>query len=215
MTKVAGVVLAAGEGSRFGRPKALIEFCGRPLVEHAVSILAEGGCEPVVVVLGAAADEVPRSNLVDVVVCVNERWEEGMGGSLRIGLAEVERRGASAALVLLGDQPVVTPALVARLIEVSAKGAPAAVAAFGGVGRTPVLLDRSLWARVSESAVGEVGARRFLRSHPEMVELVDCDDVGEASDVDTPAALPVLEAAYRLLIGHLAAGDGPLRDGPG
>jgi nicotine blue oxidoreductase len=208
--KVAGVVLAAGEGSRFGRPKALIEFCGRPLVEHAASILQEGGCEPVVVVLGAAAEQVPRTSLGDAVVCVNEHWNEGMGGSLRAGLAEADRLGASAALVLLCDQPVVTPALVARLIEASEMGAPAAVATFGGDGRTPVVLDHTLWARVSESAVGEIGARGFLRSHPELVELVDCDDVGEASDVDTPAELDVLEAAYRRLTSRLAARDGPL-----
>ncbi len=205
--KVAGIVLAGGRGSRFGRPKALVEFCGRPLVEHAASILAEAGCHPVVVVLGAAAGQVRRSKLDGAVVCVNEHWKLGMGGSLRVGLEEVDRLGASAALILLCDQPVVTPALVARLIEASREGSAATVAAFGGEGRTPVLLERSLWPSVHQSAVGEVGARAFLRSHPELVELVNCDDVGQASDLDTPGELPSLEAAYRRLTEQQAPPD--------
>ncbi|MGP0031266.1 MAG: NTP transferase domain-containing protein [Acidimicrobiales bacterium] len=195
---VAGIVLAGGAGRRFGCAKALVTFCGRPLVEHAASILARGGCQPVVVVLGAAAELVPRSGLGDVVVSVNADWEQGMGSSLRAGLAAANRLGASAALVLPCDQPVVTPPLVARLIETWQEGSPAVVASYGGEGRTPVVLDSSLWPSVAQSAVGDMGARGFLRSRPELVKLVDCDDVGEASDIDTPAELPTLEAAYRL-----------------
>lgn len=174
------------------------QFCGRPLVEHSTSILAQGGCRPIVVVLGAAAEQVPRSGLGDVVVSVNEDWRQGMGSSLRVGLAEADRLGASAALVLLCDQPVVTPPLVARLIETWQEGTPAVVASYRGEGRTPVVLDRSLWPGVARSAVGDMGARGFLRSRPELVKLVDCDDVGEAADIDTPAEVPTLEAAYRL-----------------
>jgi CTP:molybdopterin cytidylyltransferase MocA len=201
--RVAGIVLAGGEGRRFGRPKALVEFCGRPLVEHAASLLAQGGCQPVVVVLGAAADLVRRSGLGDAVVCVNEGWQEGMGSSLRIGLAEADRLGAPAALVLLCDQPVVTPALVARLIDTWQEGSSAVVASYGGEGRTPVVLDSSLWPSVSQGAVGEMGARWFLRSRPELVTLVDCGDVGEASDMDAPTDLPALEAAFRRLSDQL------------
>ncbi|SCF86584.1 MobA-like NTP transferase domain-containing protein, partial [Streptomyces sp. Ncost-T6T-2b] len=87
--KVAGVLLAAGGGRRLGgRPKALLEHRGRPLIEHAVRSLRNGGCGPLHVVLGAAAEEVrARADLTGCAVSVNPGWEEGMGSSLRLGLA--------------------------------------------------------------------------------------------------------------------------------
>ena len=80
---VAGVLLAAGEGSRFGGPKAVAELDGERLVDRAVRVLRLGGCDPVVVVLGAAVVEVPGADLV----VVNPDWATGMGSSLRAGLA--------------------------------------------------------------------------------------------------------------------------------
>jgi len=191
---VAGVVLAAGEGRGFGGPKALVRFGGQTLVERAVQTLLAGGCRPVCVVLGAAADEVRRTSILDnATVVVNEQWPDGMGGSLRVGLEAARRERAGAALVLLVDQPLVTPALVERLIAAWRAGARAAVAAFRGEGLTPVLLDRTLWRPVSRAAVGDVGARALLRARPELVTLVDCDDVGSPDDIDTPGDLDRLE----------------------
>jgi nicotine blue oxidoreductase len=161
----AGVVLAAGEGRRFGRPKALVEFHGHPLVTRAVETLSAGGCAPVVVVLGAGAEEVERAcDLGGAVVVRNEAWREGMSGSLRAGLGELERRGAPAAVLTPVDQPAVLPDLVTRLVAHWRAGSAAAVAAFGGEPRTPVLLDASLWPEVVETALGDRGARAFPTS---------------------------------------------------
>ncbi len=191
---VAGIVLAAGEGRGFGGPKALVRFGGQTLVERAVQTLLAGGCRPVCVVLGAAADEVRHTCVLDnAVVVENKQWTDGMGGSLRVGLDAARRERAGAALVLLADQPLVTPALVERLIGAWRAGARAAVAAFGGEGLTPVVLDRTLWRRVSRTAVGDVGARALLRAQPELVTLVDCDDIGSPDDIDTPEDLDRLE----------------------
>ena len=191
---VAGVVLAAGEGRGFGGPKALVSFAGEMLVERAIRTLTAGGCRPVVVVLGASETEVrARCDLDGAVVVVNEAWSEGMAGSLRVGLEAARGCGASAALVALVDQPLVSPALVARLIGAWESGARAAVAAWGGEGLTPVVLDRSLWEAVAERAVGEVGARALLRERPELVTLVDCADLGAPDDIDTVADLKRLE----------------------
>jgi nicotine blue oxidoreductase len=188
--QVCGIVLAAGEGRSFGFPKALVRFRGQTLVERAAETLAAGGCRPVLVVLGAAAPEVRRQSVLDdAVVLVNEAWSEGMGGSLRTGLAEAGRVDAAAALVLLADQPLVTPALVGRLVGAWRAGALATVAAYGGQGLTPVLLDRSLWPEVTRYAVGDVGARALLNARPELATLVDCDDVGAPDDIDTPEDL--------------------------
>lgn len=185
--EVAGVLLAAGAGSRLGMPKALIELDGQSLPERGVRTLSAGGCRPVLVVLGAAAGQVlARCEIGDAIVVMNEDWSEGMGSSVRAGLAEADRSGASAALVMPVDQPFVTPELVQRLVGTWREGALAVVASYSGDPGTPVLLDRSLWPRAASAAVRDTGARAFLRSSPELVTLVSCDDVGDAFDIDTP-----------------------------
>lgn len=188
--QVAGVLLAAGDGSRLGIPKALVELYGQSLPERGVRTLSMGGCSPVLVVLGAAATEVvTRCDLGEAIVVMNEHWSEGMGSSVRAGLAEADRASSPAALVMPADQPFVTPQLIERLIATWRDGALAAVASYSGEPGTPVLLDRSLWPRAVSAAVRDVGARAFLRSNPELVTLVACDDVGEAFDIDTPEDL--------------------------
>ena len=81
----AGLVLAAGEGRRFGGPKAPAVIDGERLVDRAVRVMREGGCDPVVVVLGAWVGDVPGAHIV-----VNDAWSEGMGSSLRVGLAALD-----------------------------------------------------------------------------------------------------------------------------
>lgn len=194
---VAGVLLAAGDGRRLGQPKALVRLGGQLLVDRGAEVLADAGCRPVLVVLGAAMAEVRAGAvLAGAAIVENADWQEGMGSSVRAGLQAAERHAAAAAVMLPVDQPLVDPALVVRLIDAWRRGAAAAIAAFGGVGRTPVLLDRSLWPAVLEHAVGDVGARNLLRSRPEIGVLVDCDDVGESWDVDTPEDLRTLERRY-------------------
>jgi len=184
--EVAGVLLAAGQGSRLGMPKALVRVEGQALSERGVRTLSAGGCRPVLVVLGAAAGEVLTScDLDDAVVVMNENWAEGLGSSVRAGLEEAERSGASAALMMPVDQPFVSPKLVERLVDAWREGAQAAVASFAGDPGTPVLLDRSIWPRAISVAVGDMGARALLRSNPDLVTLGACDDVGQVFDIDT------------------------------
>jgi nicotine blue oxidoreductase len=178
---VAGLVLAAGEGTRLGTPKALVEVDGQRLVDRAVSVLRDGGSEPVVVVLGAADVEVAGA-----VVTRNPSWSSGMGSSLRAGLSTVDRLDVGAVVVTLVDTPGVSAAVVDRLVTACAAGADLAVATYGGQQRTPVLLARAHWAEAAEMAVGDVGARAFVRAHQHLVIEVECADVGSADDVDTP-----------------------------
>jgi CTP:molybdopterin cytidylyltransferase MocA len=179
--RVAGLVLAAGEGRRLGTPKGLVEVGGRRLVDRAVSVLQDGGCAPVVVVAGAAELAVPGA-----VVVPNPDWPTGMGSSLRVGLAALS---AEAVVVTLVDTPGVTAAVVDRLVTACAAGADIAVATYDGEPRNPVLLARAHWAEVAELAVGDVGARAFLAHHPELVTPVECGDVADPADIDTPADL--------------------------
>ncbi|WP_314621942.1 nucleotidyltransferase family protein [Streptomyces stackebrandtii] len=194
---VAGLLLAAGGGRRLGgRPKALLPHRGRPLVENAVRVLREGGCEVVHVVLGAAAGTVrERAELPGCVLVENPEWAEGMGSSLRAGLASLaaDPRGVDAALVFLVDQPGIGAAAVARVRAAYRSRDSLAAASYGGERGHPVLFGAGHWAGIAEGAVGDRGARDYLAAHRDAITPVDCSDVAEPYDIDTEADLAHLE----------------------
>ncbi|MFC4059866.1 NTP transferase domain-containing protein [Planomonospora corallina] len=179
----AGLLLAAGAGTRLGGPKAVLEFGGERLVDRGVRALRDGGCHPVVVVLGAAAVQVRGAVTVH-----NPGWSSGMGSSLRAGLDALPPE-AGQVVVALVDQPFVGPEAVGRLVRAGREGARVAVATYGGARRNPVLIGREHFAEVARLAVGDVGARPFLRAHPGLVTEVPCDGLGDPADIDTPADL--------------------------
>lgn len=183
---VAGIVLAAGAGQRYGGPKALAHFDGRTLVARSVSTLRDGGCAPIIVVLGAAAREVTAAADFDATVAVNNAWQTGLSSSLRSGLAAADKSTAAAALIALVDQPLVTPACVARLVAAFESGATAVVATYGGQPRNPALFARPVWSAVAASASGDSGARLWLQAHPNQVTQIECGDIAAADDMDTP-----------------------------
>jgi CTP:molybdopterin cytidylyltransferase MocA len=185
MNTVAGVVLAAGGGRRYGMPKALVELDGSLLVERAVRT-ARAVCDPVLVVLGAQAVEVSqRADLTGALVLANADWETGMASSLRTGLDGLRALPGSidAALVLLVDMPGMTPAALTRLAQEAGPDA-LAVATYDGVRSHPVLLGREHWAGVAATAVGDEGARRYLATHD--VREVDCTGLADPTDLDVP-----------------------------
>jgi CTP:molybdopterin cytidylyltransferase MocA len=195
---VAGVLLAAGQGSRFGRPKALVELDGRTLAERGVTMLRAGGADPILIVTGAAQVDLGHLGPDQQARTVyNREWRTGMGSSLRAALralAELEAGQEAgpevgAAVVALADQPLVGAEAVGRLIAAYQAGAGVAVAAYGGQPRNPVLLAREHWPEVIAAATGDQGARAFLRARPELVTLVECGDTGRPDDIDTPADL--------------------------
>ena len=185
---VAGILLAAGQGSRIGRPKALIDIGGEPLAARGAALLHEGGAAPVIVVTGATAVDLPA-----VITVHNPDWRTGMGSSLRAGLATVPDQ-CPAAVVALVDQPLVGPDSVRRLIAAYRAGARVAVAAYESQPRNPVLLAREHWPEVAALATGDAGARPFLRAHPDLVTLVECGDTGSPDDIDTPEDLARVRA---------------------
>src|SRR4051794_20541999 len=181
----ARLLLAAGEGERLGTPKALVEVDGQLLVDRAARVLAEGGCSPVVVVLGAAAADVTaRAQLADALVVVNDDWAQGMGSSLRVGLTVLAELGVGSAVVSVVDQPRIGNDVVRRLVS-HPSGRPAVAAAYDGRQGNPVRLDATIWPDVAAAAEGDVGARAWMRAHPHSVEVVACDDLGVDDDIDT------------------------------
>ena len=186
-TRVAGVLLAAGQGSRFGRPKALVELDGQTLAERGIGMLEAGGADPVLIVTGAAEVELGPDHRVRAVY--NDEWRTGMGSSLRAALRALTDPEIGAAVVALADQPLVGAEAVSRLIAAHRAGASVAVAAYDGRPRNPVLLAREHWPEVMSMATGDQGARAFLRARPDLVTLVECGDTGRPDDIDTPADL--------------------------
>jgi nicotine blue oxidoreductase len=191
------VLLAAGEGSRFGRPKALVELDGQTLAERGVTMLRAGGADPVLLVTGAAPVELAPERQVRTVH--NGEWRTGMGSSLRAALRALAPPDApdpapevGAVVVALADQPLVGAEAVTRLIAAYRAGASVAVAAYGGQPRNPVLLAREHWPEVIAAAAGDQGARAFLRARPDLVTLVECGDTGRPDDIDTPADLDAI-----------------------
>ncbi|MEU9573704.1 nucleotidyltransferase family protein [Streptomyces massasporeus] len=192
---VAGLLLAAGGGRRLGgRPKALLPHRGRPLVEHAVRVLREGGCATVHVVLGAQAGDVrARASLPGCVLVDNPDWEQGMGSSLRAGLDSLAGTGARAALVSLVDQPGIGPEAVARVLTAFEGEESLASAAYDGERGHPVLFGAAHWPGIAATATGDRGARAYLKGHRTALTLVECGDVARPFDIDTEADLAHLE----------------------
>lgn len=187
---IAGLILAAGEGSRFGDAKQLAELRGRPLIEHAIeAIAAVPAIDRIVVVLGAQAERIrAEARLEGTEIVVAEDWSEGISASIRAGVAALA--DADAIVITLADQPLITPQVIAAVIDRGEAEIPAVRATYEGRPGHPVLIKRELYADLGELE-GDIGAR-------ELLELVDARtrEVGHLArpdDVDTPEDLLSIE----------------------
>jgi CTP:molybdopterin cytidylyltransferase MocA len=184
---IAGVVLAAGSGRRVGGPKALLRYEDVPLVERAVGTLHDAGCDPVVVVLGAAAEQVTaEADLSGATVVVNRAWGSGVGSSLRTGLQAAQESGAEAVVLVPVDMPGVTADAVRRVAELPHPDA-LVCGTYEGRRSYPMLIGRSHFAGVSALAIADVAVRPYLVARAAQLTEVACDGVATPDDVDTPA----------------------------
>lgn len=182
----AGLVLAAGGGRRMGGPKALLRRDGSLLVEHAVRTVRAAGCDPVLVVLGAAADQVREAaDLAGAELVVNRAWATGVGSSLRSGLAAAGPTTAEAVLVVPVDMPGLT---IEAIHRVAALPYPEALVCgtFEGRRSYPMLLGRAHWVGISTLANADVDARPYLLARSGQVTDIACDQVAQPDDLDTP-----------------------------
>ena len=173
-----GVLLAAGAGRRYGKPKVLVDGW----LDIAVGALREGGCAGIVLVLGAADVATPAG----VTAITASRWREGLSASLRAGLAQADRMNAGYAVLHVIDTPDVGPAVVARVLgRATASRSGLARAYFGDRPGHPVVVARRHWPELLAQISGDRGAGEYLRIRPD-VEVVDCSDLAGGQDVDEP-----------------------------
>lgn len=186
---IAAIVLAAGRGERMGMPKALVHDADGSWLQRTVDAVRAGGCDDVVAVLGAGADEA-AALIPDVDVVVAQHWQEGMGASLRTGLDACSTRDVDAALITLVDLPDVDARVVARVLAAAATDPRDVLvrATYDGVPGHPVIIGRTHWAAAADVATGDQGARALFVSTPH--NLVECGHLATGRDVDTPVDSP-------------------------
>lgn len=177
---VVGVLLAAGAGRRYGKPKVLVDGW----LQGAVDALRGGGCDRVVVVLGAASVPLPAG--AEPVIA--EDWDSGLSASVRAGLTYAAGIAGDYAVLHVIDTPDVGSAVVRRVLDRAlASESGLARAVFGGQPGHPVVIAATHWAAVAEQLSGDTGAGRFLRDAPG-VQNVECSDLATGDDHDYPAA---------------------------
>lgn len=183
MTDVVGIVLAAGAGTRFGGAKALARTPdGEPWIARAVSTLLRGGCDEVLVVLGASADEAAALVPPKARTVVAERWHDGMGASLAAGIAALPE--ADTLLVSLVDLPGLPASVIERVLGAGLERDVLARAVYDGRPGHPVLVGRDHWGGLRDSLHGDEGGRKYLGEHD--ATHVECGDLFTGSDIDRP-----------------------------
>jgi molybdenum cofactor cytidylyltransferase/nicotine blue oxidoreductase len=190
------MVIAAGGGRRIGGPEALLRQGGTPLVDLAIETVRGAGCEPVVVVLGAAADEVrAAAELKGASVVVDKTWGRGIGSSLRVGLTAVTDTAADAVVVVPVDMPGVTAHAVRRVAALPYADV-LVCATYEGRRSYPMLLGRKHWSGISTVAHADTGARPYLLAHKHEVLDVACDRIADGARLESPEVV----AAFKLTI---------------
>ena len=186
---VAAIVLAAGGSTRMGRPKQLLTYGGRTFLRNAAEMAVASVCRPILIVLGAYADQL-QSEIDDLPVqaVVNERWAEGLGSSIRAGMEALERcdrEGAAEAVVLmLCDHPFVTAPVINDLVaayRLSGKGIMASE--YGGTMGVPALFGREYFAELA-ALHSAAGAKQIIAAHA--LDVVRVPFPQGTTDIDTP-----------------------------
>ena len=209
----AAIILAAGSSSRMGggRHKLLLPLDDRPVLAHVIDATLASQARPIIVVLGHQSDQV-RSQIKhytihhDIILVENTHYLQGMSTSLRIGIQTILTNGyrkntlsyrVDSALIMLGDQPLITPRVIDTLITAyRTAGTPIVAPLYNGKRGSPVLFDKNLFAELIE-VTGDEGGRTVLERHRHEVALIEIGDALANYDVDTWEAYEQVVEAWK------------------
>ena len=185
------LLLAAGASSRLGQPKQLLPFGSQTLLGKMAEVALSARLGPVVAVLGAFYEKTAAAlNGLDVEVVKNENWADGMGGSIARGVRHLEHRypETEALIIMLCDQPFVTPELLSQLVETQEKREAMIVASsYGGTIGPPVLFTSLLFGELA-SLKGKHGAKTIIRQIRDSLSTIPFDkgemDLDSERDVE-------------------------------
>jgi molybdenum cofactor cytidylyltransferase len=170
------ILLAAGASSRLGKPKQLLSYEGKTLLQHGIQQAVATGATPIIAVLGANADFLIKETAYHgIEVILNPQWNEGMASSIRCGIKYLQDRkpDVHAAIIMVCDQPYVTTQLLNDLVEnYQATRKPIVASSYANIQGTPALFDKTIFAALLELK-GDVGAKKIMKENPGMVELVN------------------------------------------
>jgi len=188
MATIGAVILAAGESSRFGQPKQVIEFRGRPLIRGVVSAAKEAKCLPIIVVTGSASGEVATAIANEPVLIVNnDRWRDGMGGSIRAGVNQLLEKApkVDALVLLVCDQPFVTGEIITKLVgQWQSTGQKIVASNYSDTLGVPALFDRVCFDELLEIDDNQGAKPIILRDPQRVAEFLFPEG---ARDIDTIA----------------------------
>lgn len=180
------IILAAGQGSRFGQPKQNLIFQKQTLLDRAIATAVSSNCFPIIVVTGAHADLVETSvKAPNVSIVFNPNWEEGMASSIRTGIEAMKvYPDIDNTLFLLCDQPLVTPKLINEMVRKQDISGKAIVGCtYNNTIGVPMLFHRVLFDELMQLK-GHEGAKKILKGHPDNIATVPFN--GGSLDIDTP-----------------------------
>lgn len=192
MRTVAALILAAGGSSRLGQPKQLLKFEGESLVRRAVTAAAEGGCAPIIVVVGNLRSQIEAELVGKAAMIVNnDDWPRGVGTSIRAGVKSLRKEAVNAVVLMACDQPFLRGAVVRALIDQHRDSGKAIVASsYAGTLGIPALFDSSCFDALL-ALPDHSGAKPIIESRVAEVAAVAFE--GGAIDIDTPADLRALQ----------------------
>ncbi|MGB3756930.1 MAG: nucleotidyltransferase family protein [Rivularia sp. (in: cyanobacteria)] len=187
MLNIGLIILAAGKASRMGKPKQLLTYQGTSLISHAVKIGLNSTCKPVLVVLGAYAENIkPEINKLPVEIVENPLWQTGMASSIRAGIITIKESNPNldGVIIALADQPLISEAVFNRLIQSYQETRNIIIAStYDGVVGVPALFNNILFSELI-NIEGDKGAKNLMRKYRDEVLSIEIPEA--ATDIDTP-----------------------------
>lgn len=182
----AAIILAAGQSTRLGKPKQLLKFKGKTLLQNAIDSARQAGLQPIITVLGSYTELVlSETDTKEAIIVRNDNWQTGMASSVMAGIVAIENDfpATEAAILMVCDQPYVDGMLLNELVSKHQNTGKSIIASqYDKVLGVPALFHRSLFKELI-ALKGDSGARKVIQKHADRVEVVLFPD--GSIDIDT------------------------------